>query len=690
MSLARELAEQDPAIVEFLSDVEEEEIERRIVERITVNEASVLSLDDTLIVSNFPVASADKAAKMLAFVKQVLNKALAGHVATTYDVQMPLETDGSSLGFAVVRFESVSQAALAKICVDGFKVLRTNLVAVLGSEFEACVHVDETVRVPEVYMNEKSTEWYTDHVGHEQLFVVHGNTASIFWVDTIRRLQEFQDKQKKVRGAFWSPKGTYFCTMHRPGLALWTSNTLEDRRKLEHFDVIAAEFSPNEEFAVSWNSKTLFVWNIFTSEVIRTLTTPKSSVNNDQNWPFVAWSGRGDQLAIKSELGVVVYNLPAFEMLQTESGEPYIVEKHDVPVLFSFAPKAGLLAVFYMPVKGLPARLRLVDTIRCREVATKTFYLGVKDVEVVWQSEGDYLALNITREKNAKGKKKPIHNQLEIVRICEKGCPVDSLAFEEIAEVKQVAWEPRSSRFAVVLPKSINFYALSKRCETKVIQQLVSHDMDALGPNYNQVSWSPHGRFLVLYVSDKGEGDLLFGRLDATSLHISHQDRHGDLNCLQWDPSGRFVATATKVGYSAQDIDTMVTTSLFVWTFQGRLLESRKFECIRDVHWRPHPDLLVTEADKQSVLENLDAVAQRFEKQDQVSLLSTMAANSTDTQAAEQSFQKLLDKCVSYVESHPLYEEWETAWDTLQEARDYTLELAPYEKLADAKKSVAV
>ena len=150
------------------------------------------------------------------------------------------------------------------------------------------------------------------------------------------------------------------------------------------------------------------------------------------------------------------------------------------------------------------------------------------------------------------------------------------------------------------------------------------------------------------------------------------------------------MATATKVGYSAQDIDTMVTTSLFVWTFQGRLLESRKFECIRDVHWRPHPDLLVTEADKQSVLENLDAVAQRFEKQDQVSLLSTMAANSTDTQAAEQSFQKLLDKCVSYVESHPLYEEWETAWDTLQEARDYTLELAPYEKLADAKKSVAV
>ncbi|KAH0478826.1 MAG: hypothetical protein KVP17_003562 [Porospora cf. gigantea B] len=134
----------------------------------------------------------------------------------------------------------------------------------------------------------------------------------------------------------------------------------------------------------------------------------------------------------------------------------------------------------------------------------------------------------------------------------------------------------------------------------------------------------------------------------------------------------------------------MVTTSLFVWTFQGRLLESRKFECIRDVHWRPHPDLLVTDGDQQNVLENLDAIGERFEKQDQLSLLSTMAANSTDTQAAEQSFQKLLDKCVAYVESHPLHEEWERAWDALQDTRVYTLELTPYEKLADAKKSVAV
>jgi translation initiation factor 3 subunit B len=55
----------------------------------------------------------------------------------------------------------------------------------------------------------------------------------------------------------WSPKGSYLTTLHRQGIALWGGDNWSKIIRFVHPDVKLIDFSPNEEYLVTWSNEPL-------------------------------------------------------------------------------------------------------------------------------------------------------------------------------------------------------------------------------------------------------------------------------------------------------------------------------------------------------------------------------------------------------------------------------------------------
>jgi translation initiation factor 3 subunit B len=51
----------------------------------------------------------------------------------------------------------------------------------------------------------------------------------------------------------WSPLGTYFTTVHRQGVRLWGTSSFETQEKFAHPFVMLFDFSPCEQYLVTWS-----------------------------------------------------------------------------------------------------------------------------------------------------------------------------------------------------------------------------------------------------------------------------------------------------------------------------------------------------------------------------------------------------------------------------------------------------
>lgn len=128
------------------------------------------------------------------------------------------------------------------------------------------------------------------------------------------------------------------------------------------------------------------------------------------------------------------------------------------------------------------------------------------------------------------------------------------------------AWEPKGDRFAIITttepvgvtavpPKtSVSFF-----CPEKAKGQLAGNfkllrTLDK--KNSNAIYWSPRGRFVVIAaIHNQQSSDLDFFDLDfegekpesdkdlTANLQIMNTADHYGVTDLEWDPSGRFVAT---------------------------------------------------------------------------------------------------------------------------------------------------
>lgn len=245
---------------------------------------------------------------------------------------------------------------------------------------------------------------------------------------------------------------------------------------------------------------------------------------------------------------------------------------------------------------------------------------------MVWQNDGDYLAVKVTRHTKSK---KTLYNNIELFRLNEIGIPVEMLDMKDA--VMSLTWEPRGSRFAMIHAENpsstkvdVSFYDMMKTSEKKGGKKGGQQKQPTLVPELNKIEtlegkqcnclfWSPAGATILMAgLGDTASGTLEFYDVDSKSLTIKE---HYRANQVLWDPDGRSVATCVSQPVEGGHFKFAMDNGYILWSFQGKQLHQQSFETFYQFEWRPRENLL-SKSEIAKVKKELKKYEKQFEKAD--------------------------------------------------------------------------
>lgn len=347
------------------------------------------------------------------------------------------------------------------------------------------------------------------------------------------------------------------------------------------------------------DGKSFIVWDIKTGGLLRSfaaiLDNPEEDlievVRKKVSWPVFKWSADDRYVArVVPGQAIQVFETPSMVLL----GKKAI--KIDGVVDFEWSPQADAaptpakdkdattqstqtLAFWTPEMNNQTARVTLMSLPSKTIIRTRNL-VNVSDCKLHWQSSGKYLCVKVDRHTKTK---KSTFTSLEFFRLREKNIPVEIIELK--ASIVNFAWEPANGdRFvfitaddavpgaAAVAPKmAVHFYAPEKLKgggggaggagavgEFTLVKTVERK-------NSNAIYWCPKGRFvLVATVHSQMSFELEFwdcdfegekmklegakaGKEVAANLMLMGTGEHYGVTDVEWDPTGRYVATSTSM-----------------------------------------------------------------------------------------------------------------------------------------------
>ncbi|KAJ4902960.1 Eukaryotic translation initiation factor 3 subunit B [Raphanus sativus] len=230
-----------------------------------------------------------------------------------------------------------------------------------------------------------------------------------------------------------------------------------------------------------------------------------------------------------------------------------------------------------------PAKVSLVQIPSKVELRQKNLF-SVSDCKMYWQSSGEYLAVKVDRYTKTK---KSTYSGFELFRIKERDYPHRAKTRRQFLhdEDRAKRWEGYKARYLKLKAKQAN-----------------------------ALFWSPTGKYIILAGLKSFNDQLEFFNVDemetmATTEHFMATD-------IEWDPTGRYVATAVT---SVHEMENGFT----VWSFNGKLLYRVLKDHFFQLAWRPRPPLFLPPKKEEEIAKNLKKkYSKKYEAEDQdVSLL---------------------------------------------------------------------
>ncbi len=124
----------------------------------------------------------------------------------------------------------------------------------------------------------------------------------------------------------------------------------------------------------------------------------------------------------------------------------------------------------------------------------------------------------------------------------------------------------------------------------------------------DRLFWSPAGNILLLANLKGTAGQLEW--VDANTQQTIGEADHFMCSDIEWDPTGRFVAT------SVSHWKHQMENGFNVWSSHGRELDRVRHEKMYQFLWRPRPPSLLPEAKEKEIRKNLRDYAKQFEEID--------------------------------------------------------------------------
>ncbi|KKA30734.1 hypothetical protein TD95_003502 [Thielaviopsis punctulata] len=651
------------------ADLDEDEWDEEEIDLSDLREKFEVQLesgyDTFVVVDGLPEVTEEQKPKLVRFLTK---KLVAAGTVRDDSIFMPMGENGKSLKFAFVEYETPNEAANAVRQLDGIALdkkhtLRVNKMTDID-RYGREGRVSETYVPPEIEPFEEKEHLRSfmadpSERGRDQIVMQHGDQVGIFWNNGKENPENIVTRQNWTETFVqWSPLGTYLTSVHAQGVQLWGGASWSRLRRFAHPFCNLVHFSPKEKYMVTWSArpisipeeghpvlsidddgKNFIIWDIDTGAPLRSfanLEVPSedgSSKRPFASWPVFKWSADDKYVArLNPGQSISVYELPRMNMLDKSS------IKVDGVMDFEWAPatpqregvkKYEQLLCYWTPEQGSnPAKVGLMS-LPSKEIVRSLNLFSVTDAKLHWQSEAKYLCVKVDRHSKSK---KFQEATLEIFRIREKGVPVEVVSsIKDI--VRNFSWEPKGDRFVIIttpetpagaavpVKSSVSFY-----CPEKVkgpnpgnFKHLRTLDKK----NSNSIYWSPRGRFvLVAAVSNQQASDLEFYDVDfegekpeaekdlMANLQQMNIGDHYGVTDIEWDPSGRYVATWSSFWKHG------VENGYHIYDFRGELLREDHLDKFKMMGWRPRPPSLLTKEEQKAVRKNLREYSRAFEQED--------------------------------------------------------------------------
>lgn len=614
------------------------------------------SFPNTIIVAGVPKVSPEKFDKLLNVLSKLFDK------YGKSEKVMPYNKEGTMTeGLVIATFETAEEANNAKNILDGMALDKVHTFKVIKmDDFDKIVSRREEFE-PQRTLNSFSRAdfrtWLADKKCREQILLRYQNNTEIYWLDTAvgEPVLCYGGEREMGQGKVWcdwrvqwSPHGSYLVTFHKQGVALWAGPQFTKKNRIPHDAVKFVEFSPTEDYIVTWNGSpslendenAVRIHRVLTGECVRKCRTPTVAPLGNE-FPHFLWSHDGKYFAECNELAIMVRDTETFELIKDEDGKKKTL-KFDALHTFQWSPKDNVLAVWTLEKNNNPARLVLVEIPSRRELASRS--RTQVEASMHWQSEGDYLCLLNT--KLSKTKKKGATN-LEIFKIREKNIPVDIVEVKD--SVRGFYWETKGHRFSVLTsddaghrPKMF-IWALSKgKCENICAFDLPSN-------SFNNFFWAPEGHYFVCAAI--GHGDLLYGGVTPDNkLEILHKDEHFMLTDVHWDPSSRYVITAVTQPFHNElgAFKYSMEAGYAICTFQGRVIYRQQKEQLWQIAWRPHPPCLLSEKRQDEIRKDLKKFSKKYDALDEQAKEAARFAFRRERESKNSWFREVLDRLDTY------------------------------------------
>ncbi|EGO55761.1 eukaryotic translation initiation factor 3 [Neurospora tetrasperma FGSC 2508] len=625
--------------------------------------------DAFVVVDGLPEVNEEQKPKLVKFLLKKLNT-----VGKTREdlIFMPMGEDGKSLRFAFVEYSSPAEAAAAcrqldLVPLDKKHTLRVNkLTDVDRYGREGRIDDEYTPpKIEEFQEKEHLRSFMADPSGRgrDQFVMFRGESVGVFWNNEKETPENVVDRQHWTETFVqWSPLGTYLTSVHAQGVQLWGGPSWTRQRRFAHPFVNLVAFSPNEKYLVTWSNrpisipeeghpalsveddgKNYVIWDIETSKPLRSfaqLDTPAAAAEGEAPkkapkfpWPAFKWSADDKYVArLNPGQSISVYELPRMNLLDKTA------IKIEGVVDFDWAPatvqRDGVksyeqLFCFWTPEIGSnPARVGLMS-IPSKQVVRSLNLFSVSDAKLHWQSEGAYLCVKVDRHSKSK---KSQATTLEIFRVKEKGVPVEVV--DTIKDtVINFAWEPKGDRFVIITttepvgatavpPKTSVAFFCPEKAKGNAVGNF-KHLRTLEKKNSNAIYWSPKGRFVVVAtVANTQSSDLDFYDLDfegekpesdkdlTANLQLMNTADHYGVTDVEWDPSGRFVATWASAWKHSME------NGYHLYDFKGEQLREEAIEKFKQFQWRPRPATLLSKEEQKAIRRNLREYSRVFEQED--------------------------------------------------------------------------
>lgn len=579
-------------------------------------------LGNIIVVDNLPVVPREKFEKLEGVVRKIYSQI---GVIKEDGLWMPTDPETQkTLGYCFIEYNTPQEAELAKEKTNGYKLDRAHIFAVsMFEDFDKFMKVPDEWAPPETkpYIpGENLQQWLKDEKARDQFVIRAGLDTEILWNDARHLKPDPVYKRIHWTESFvqWSPLGTYLATVHRQGAAVWGgASTFNRLMRYAHLQVKLIDFSPGEKYLVTYSSHEpsnprdthRVVLNIFDVRTGKVMRDFKGSADefavggtggvSGVSWPVFRWGGgKEDKYFARIGKNVIsVYETDTFTLIDKKS------LKVENVMDFSWSPTDPIIALFVPELGGgnQPARVSLVQIPSKEELRQKNLF-SVSDCKMYWQSNGDFLAVKVDRYTKTK---KSTYTGFELFRIKERDIPIEVLELDNKNDkIIAFAWEPKGYRFAIIHgdgPKpDVSFYSMKTSRVTKLTT--------LKGKQANTLFWSPVGRYIILAGLKGMNGQLEFFNVDE--LETMANAEHFMATDIEWDPTGRYVATAVT---SVHEMENGFT----IWSFNGKLLYRILKDHFFQFLWRPRPPTLLSPEKEEEIAKNLKKYSKKYEAEDQ-------------------------------------------------------------------------